>query len=68
MRCPRAEAHFIQPRQRFGGGLCVRPTPNQQRHHHVLQRRKLRQQGVNLPDKPNLPVAEIRLFRRQRAL
>ena len=60
--------HLIQPRQRFGGSLRVRPSPNQQRHHHVFLRRKLRQQIVNLPNKPNLPIAKIRLFRVGRAV
>ena len=32
----------------------------QQGHHHVLERREFGQQGVNLPDKAQLPVAEIR--------
>ena len=41
----------------------MRHAPDQQRHHHVLQRRKLRQEIVNLPDEPNFPVAEIRPFR-----
>ena len=42
--------------------------PNQQWHHHVFLRRKLRQQVVNLPDKPNLPISEIRLISRRRAV
>src|SRR4029077_15696280 len=46
-----------------GGGLLAPPSANQQRHHHVLLRRKLRQQIVNLPNKPNFPVPEVRLFR-----
>ena len=41
----------------------MRPAPNQQRHHHVLQRRELRQEIVNLPNEPNFPIPKIRLFR-----
>ena len=38
------------------------PTPDQQRHHHVFESRELRQKVVNLPDEPQLPVAEISLL------
>ena len=34
--------------------------PRQQRHRHILQRRKLRQQIVKLPHIPNLPIAKLR--------
>ena len=41
----------------------MRPAPNQQRHHHIFQRGKLRQEIVNLPNEPNFPIAKIRLLR-----
>src|ERR1700678_4213759 len=34
--------------------------PYQQRHHHVLKRREFGEQGVNLPDKSQLPITEFR--------
>ena len=55
-----AQPDFLQPRQRRRRGFRVGNAPDQQRHHHVLQRRELRQQVVNLPDKTDFPVAEAR--------
>jgi len=37
----------------------VRNTPDQQRHHHIFERRKFRQQVVNLPNETNLAIPEI---------
>ena len=36
----------------------MRNSPDQQWHHHIFQRRKLRQQVVNLPHEPNLAISE----------
>jgi hypothetical protein len=42
--------------------------PYQKRHHHILVRRKLGEQRVNLPDKAQLPVPKLRkLVCRKRA-
>ena len=41
----------------------MRHPPDQQWHHHIFQRRKLRQQVVNLPNKPDLAITEISKFR-----
>jgi len=59
---PRAQSDFIQPRQCVRGGFVPVSTANQQRHHHVFQRREFRQQVVNLPNKPNFPIAKVRLL------
>src|ERR1017187_4208006 len=29
VRCPRLQPHLMQPRERFGGSLGMRPSPNQ---------------------------------------
>ncbi len=55
-----SKSYLLQPRR------CCRSRPgvslpsDQKRHHHVLQCRKFRQEIVNLPNKPNFPVPEIR--------
>ena len=43
----------------------MRPTPNQQWHHHVFEGRELRQEVVYLPYEPDFPIAEVRLVRRR---
>src|SRR5581483_6569880 len=53
------ETNFIQPRHGRRLGVLDAPTAYQQRHHHVFERRKFRQQRVILPNEPNLPVPKI---------
>ena len=61
-----SKSDLIQPLQCDRGGLGMGQPPDQQRHHHVLQRGKLRQKIVNLPDEPDLQIAELDL--RQEAM
>lgn len=61
-----AQSNFIQPRERYGFGLFLALSAYQQRHHHILKRRKLGEQRVNLPDKPQLAISELgESFRRE---
>lgn len=61
MRGSAAKPDFVQSCQGLHGRLALNFTPNQQRHHHILQRRKLRQEIVDLPDESNLPITKISL-------
>jgi hypothetical protein len=59
VRCSVPKPHFIQPRQRYRFCLIPALTPYQERHHHVLDRRKFSEQGMNLPNEPKLPVPKL---------
>jgi hypothetical protein len=67
MLCAVSQAHFIQPLQSDWFCVFSVQTPNQQRHHHVLHGRKLGQKRLNLPDKSQFPVAELRQFVRRKS-
>src|SRR5271167_402616 len=54
-----AQSNFVQPLHRYRLGNFLALTPNQQRHHHVLERRKFGEQRVNLPHKTQLPIAKL---------
>ena len=58
--CAIAKAYLLKPFHPAAGCLRLGPAANQQRHHHVFQRRELGQQIVTLPDESHLPVSEIR--------
>lgn len=55
----RLQTDLVQSCQRLGGCGFPRNSPNQQRHHHVLQRRKFGQKIVNLPDETDLLITEV---------
>src|SRR2546425_5063077 len=52
------QAHLLQHGLGGGARLCLGLPADQGRQHHVLQRRELRQQVVELEDEPDLAVAE----------
>src|SRR5580698_8436102 len=54
-----SQSNFMQPLHRYRLGNFSALTPYQQRHHHVLKRRELGEQRVNLPDKTQLPIAKL---------
>ena len=55
---PLGQAQQAQHLARRLRGLPTRTTGDERRNQHVLQRRKLRQQLVELEDKADVPVAE----------
>ena len=59
MRSAVAQSDFFEPLHSRRTGRLPGFTPDQQRHHDVLERRELRQQVVNLPNEPNLAVAKV---------
>ena len=59
---PWFQADFLESGERFRSGFGPGDAPDQQRHHDVLEGGELRQQVVNLPNEPNLPVAKTRSF------
>src|SRR5579862_12576 len=57
-----AQPNLFQPLHRYRLGHFPALTPYQQRHHHILKRREFGEQGVNLPDKTQLPIAKLSEF------
>ena len=57
---PLRQPNFLQPRGCFFFRLRLRSPSHQQRHGHIFQRRKLRQQIMELPNKSNFAIAKIR--------
>src|SRR5262252_7166110 len=55
----RLQSNLAQPLDSFGLDLRPPLSPDQQRHGDVFERRELRQQIVELPDKTDLAVAKI---------
>ncbi len=56
------QSHLAQPPRSFL--LCLLPgqTPQQKRHGHIFQCRKLRQQVVELPDEADFAIAKLSGF------
>src|SRR6266436_1202084 len=52
------QTHLVQPSRSFPLRLLLGLTPKQQRHGHVFQCRKFRQQVVELPNETELMVTE----------
>jgi len=54
------EANFVEPVCRHGERFPSRIAASEQRHGHVFQRRKLRQQVMELPYVADFPIAKGR--------
>ena len=67
VRSPIRQPHLAQPEPRLLQRRRPPHSPRQQRHRHILQSRKLRQQIMKLPNIPHIPIPVLRgLPRRKR--
>src|SRR5579864_373328 len=53
------QTYFVEPPQSLCFPILPGATPKQERHGHILQRRKLRQQIVELPHKADFAVTKL---------
>jgi hypothetical protein len=52
------QAYFAQPFRRFLAGILPSITSQEKRHRHILERGKLRQQVMELPNEADFPIAK----------